>query len=60
MMAFVACVITTYFQRKLFAVLPGNFNQKNFCFVGKNKVEKHTYTVNNSYKEWNSSPGPFK
>lgn len=34
----VVCGIKTHFQRKIFAVLPGNFNQKNFCFgVGKKR-----------------------
>lgn len=57
----VVCGIETHFQRKMFAVLPGNFNQKYFCFRGeKKKVKKRTHAVNNSYKKWNSSPGPFR
>ena len=53
----------THLWRKMFTILPGSFTQKNCCFENKtkqNKTKQKAHTLNNSYKKWNSSPGPFK
>lgn len=50
--------IKTHLWRKMFAILPGSFTQKNCCFE-KKKQKAHTHTLN-IYKKWNRSPDPFK